>query len=43
MTNKNKIEKILFVLNAQAGTGRTEKIKKKFKNHVSSITYMIFI
>lgn len=31
MTNKNKIEKILFVLNAQAGTGRTEKIKKEIQ------------
>lgn len=31
MTDKNKIEKILFVLNAQAGTGRTEKIKKEIQ------------
>lgn len=31
MTNKDKIEKILFVLNAQAGTGRTEKIKKEIQ------------
>lgn len=31
MTNKDKIEKILFVLNAQAGTGRIEKIKKEIQ------------